>query len=82
MEVTVEVVIPDDLPPTSLDAGGVRDREPGESGSASRFLVELEVHIDPILQGEEDLVGLPLGHFMAKWTYDVHVLECWPTLGK
>src|SRR3989475_5171693 len=82
MEVAVEVVIPDDLSPTSFDPGRVRNGEPGESGSPSRVLVELEVRIDPILQGEEDLVCLPLGHFMAKWTYDVHIHKHWSTLGE
>jgi len=53
MEIAVEVVIPDDLSPTSLDSGRVRNREAGESGSPSRVLVELEVRINPILQGEE-----------------------------
>src|SRR5881396_742118 len=82
MEIAVEVVIPDDLSPTSFDSGRVGDREPGEPGSPSRVLVELEVRIHPILQGEEDLVCLPLGHFIAKWTYDVHIHKRWSTLGE
>src|SRR2546426_3608496 len=82
MEVAVEVVIPDDLSPTSFDPGRVGNGEPGGSGSPCRVLVELEVRIDPILQGEEDLVCLPLGHFMAKWTYDVHIHKHWSTLGE
>src|SRR2546427_10397145 len=82
MEVAVEVVIPDDLSPTSFDPGRVGNGEPGGSGSPCRVLVELEVRIDPILQGEEDLVCLPLGHFMAKWTYDVHIHKHWSTFGE
>src|SRR5712692_6899225 len=72
---TVKVVVSDDLPPPILNPSGIRDGEPPEAPPPSFLFHELEVHVDAVVDGQEDPEGLPFGHFMAKWTLDVQVFQ-------
>src|SRR5713226_162718 len=71
----VKVVVSDDLPPPVLNPSGIRDGEPSEAPPPAFLFRELEVHIDAVVDGEEDPEGLPFGHLMAKWTLNVQVFQ-------
>jgi len=75
MKVPVEVVVPHDFPPSVPNSRGIGDRKPSDARGCARPSSELQVHVNPVVRGEEDPKGLPFGHFMAKWTLHAQILQ-------